>query len=75
MSATTTQAAEGRRRICVVVACVVVLPVAMKLGYDFGSNLAGVPLGLAAAVNVAVLCALMIDAAVDRLVPAGRPQA
>lgn len=70
----TAKGAEGKRRLVVGLACVLVLPVAMKLGYDFGSNLSGVLLGLAAAVNVAVLCAFMIDSVVDRLLPEAERQ-
>jgi hypothetical protein len=41
--------------------------VAAKLGWDFGMQLSGVLLGVIAAVNFSVLCALLVGAAADKL--------
>lgn len=59
---------QGRRKKWVALICLLVVPVALKLGFDFGYPLGGIGLGLAAAVNTALLCALLVDAAVHRIV-------
>ncbi len=63
----TTRPVEAQHRRWVLLCCLVVVPVALKMGFDFGYQLAGVLLGLAAALNMAVISALLIDFAVDRL--------
>lgn len=44
------------------------------LGWDFGLRIGGVPMGLVAALNCAVMAALLVDAVFDRLWP-GRGRA
>jgi hypothetical protein len=64
--------AAGRRSRWVHAVCLAAALLGLKLGFDFGQQLAGLWLGLVMGANGAVFCAIVTDIVTDALLRRGR---